>query len=278
MNIYELREKSQHGREDFPLQVYHPTGLMASYHWHEECEFIYVLSGHAVIRKSSQYLEVSKGQCIYIKPNELHAIYSDDMASFDFYAIVFKPDLLFSPHMITSQFISPKYSIHSIIFPEGYGQTILDLIINICHTYEDRPFSYELQITTYLHQIFATIFAHNLYETEVDYKNEKNNQRFESVIKHIHLNYLEPITIESLAQVSGYSVSHFTRFFKTMTGNTPIEYINRQRIYYACKKLKETDQKILDIALESGFNHVGHFIRTFEKHMGSTPHDYRTKY
>lgn len=277
MNIYELREKSQHGREDFPLQVYHPTGLMASYHWHEECEFIYVRSGHAVIRKSSEYLEVSAGQCVYIKPNELHAIHSEDMASFDFYAIVFKPELLFSSHMITSQFISPKYSIHSHIFPTGFGQSILELILKICQTYETPGFSYELQITAYLYRIFAIIFANNLYEMADIYKDETNHQIFESVIRYIHLNFLDPISIDSLAQVSGYSISHFTRYFKTMTGNTPVEYINRQRIYYASKKLKETNQKILDIALESGFNHVGYFIKTFTKHMGSTPHDYRMK-
>lgn len=275
MNIYELREKSQHGREDFPIQVYHPTGLMASYHWHEECEFIYVRCGNAVIRKSSEYLEVSAGQCVYIKPNELHAIHSEDMASFDFYAIVFKPELLFSSHLITSQFLSPKYRIHSHYFPIGFSQHILELILKICQAYENRAFSYELQITSNLYSIFAMIFENNLYEMADSYKDDANHQRFESVIRYIHLNFLEPISIESLAQVSGYSVSHFTRFFKTMTGNTPVEYINRQRIYYASKKLKETNQKILDIALESGFNHAGYFIKTFTKYMGLTPHDYR---
>jgi AraC-like DNA-binding protein/mannose-6-phosphate isomerase-like protein (cupin superfamily) len=275
MNIYELKEKSQHGRDDFPLQVYHPTGLMASYHWHDECEFIYVRSGHAIIRKSSEYLEVYAGQCVYIKPNELHAIHSEDMKSFDFYAIVFKPDLLFSSHNVTSQFISPKYRIHSHIIPNDSGSYIIELIIKTCQAYENGSFSYELQITSYLCSIFATIFTNHLYVTEDIYKDEKSHQKFESVIKYIHLNFLEPISIETLAQLAGYSISHFTRFFKTMTGNSPIDYINRQRIYYACKKLKETDQKILDIALESGFNHVGHFIKTFSKYMGSTPHNYR---
>jgi len=176
MNIYELKEKSQHGREDFPLQVYHPTGLMASYHWHEECEFIYVRSGHAIIRKSSEYLEVYAGQCVYIKPNELHAIHSEDMSSFDFYAIVFKPDLLFATHTVTSQFISPKFKIHSHILPIDSGQHIIELIMNICQAYENCSFSYELQITSYLYRIFATIFANNLFETEGIYKDEKNHK------------------------------------------------------------------------------------------------------
>ena len=41
-DLYELKEKVHHGTKDFPIEVYYATGLISSYHWHEECEFIYI--------------------------------------------------------------------------------------------------------------------------------------------------------------------------------------------------------------------------------------------
>ena len=56
-----------------------------------------------------------------------------------------------------------------------------------------------------------------------------------------------------------------------MTHQTPMDYLNRQRIEQSCYELSTTDDSITEIAYRNGFNDLSYFIRTFKKYKGITP-------
>ena len=56
-----------------------------------------------------------------------------------------------------------------------------------------------------------------------------------------------------------------------------IAYVRDRRIAYACKMLNETDQKVLDIALDFGFDSAQSFSRTFKSMTGMSPTEYRDR-
>ena len=60
-----------------------------------------------------------------------------------------------------------------------------------------------------------------------------------------------------------------------MTHQTPMDYLNRQRIERACYEISTTDDSITDIAYRNGFNDLSYFIRTFKKYKGTTPGKYK---
>ena len=66
------------------------------------------------------------------------------------------------------------------------------------------------------------------------------------------------------------------RFFKTATGLTIFEYLNKIKIDYACQLLLNTDQNIVDISYDCGFNNLSHFNKQFRKFIGTTPTQFRT--
>lgn len=278
MNHYELKEKAHHGTKEFPIEIYHTSGLIACYHWHEECEFIYITSGSACIRIGVDTFELKKGECAYVKANALHSISTDDETNFGFYAVVFHPSLIFSDLDICNKYLSSIYVINQHFFPKEDENVIIEEIKSLCHTYENKSFGYELKVKSQLYLIFSHIFELGLFHINNDFENKKANDKLEKVIKFIHANCLTNLTVEELAHVSGYSVSHFTRFFKDNTGKTPIEYINLQKIYYACDMLKKTDLSALEVSLACGFEHVGHFINTFKKYTDCTPYKYKKMY
>lgn len=275
MNNYDLKEKVHHGTIDFPIEVYHATGLMASYHWHEECEFIYITSGRACIRIGVNSFELKEGDCAYVSPNALHSISTENHQNLGFYAIVFHPSLIFSEIDICNKYLSSKYTINNCYFQSAESSYIIHEIKQLCETYEKKLFAYELKIKAYLYTIFNHIFECGLFHIEENAENKKTIDKLETVIKYIHNNCNSNITVEQLAKVSGYSISHFTRFFKELTGKSPIEYVNRQRIYHACNMLNKTNLSVLEISFACGFEHVGHFINIFKKHTGYTPQKYR---
>jgi AraC-like DNA-binding protein/mannose-6-phosphate isomerase-like protein (cupin superfamily) len=277
VNMNELKEKSHHGTKEFPIQVYHPTGLMAHYHWHEECEFIYINAGSACIRIGVDSFDLNEGDCVYVKPNELHSISTEDTKEFDFYAVVFHPSFILFEMDVCSRFLSTKYVIQNCFYHNDAGCAINDTIKLLCETFESKSFAYELKIKALLYTVFTHIFERGCFHTADYHKENKATDKLEKVIKYIHTNFASPIKVEELAEVSGYSVSHFTHYFKELTGKTPVEYINLRRIYYACELLKKTDLSILEVSLDCGFEHVGYFIKTFKKYTDFTPYKYRQK-
>lgn len=88
-----------------------------------------------------------------------------------------------------------------------------------------------------------------------------------------HLN--QNINLSDVAKETGYSYYHMTRLFTSILGESAGHYINRRRLYNASKKLLHSDQRIIDIALESGFESPEAFSRAFKAVFGSSPSDYQ---
>ena len=54
-----------------------------------------------------------------------------------------------------------------------------------------------------------------------------------------------------------------------------MEYINQYRLSVAAKKLESTDEPVINIATDTGFNNVSYFIRAFKNNFQMTPTQYR---
>jgi transcriptional regulator GlxA family with amidase domain len=90
--------------------------------------------------------------------------------------------------------------------------------------------------------------------------------------------YQEGSTIEVLIQDIPASRRNVVRRFKQAIGVTPIEYLQRTRIEAAKKLLAQTDQSVLEVMLNSGYNDLKSFRQLFKKSTGVTPKEYRDKF
>jgi AraC-like DNA-binding protein len=84
-----------------------------------------------------------------------------------------------------------------------------------------------------------------------------------------------PHTLASLAQRCRLSDFHFLRSFERVTGVTPHQYVLRARLRHAALRLVDEDAKIVDIALDSGFNDVSNFNHAFRAEFGTSPRVWR---
>ncbi|KAA6440627.1 helix-turn-helix domain-containing protein [Dyadobacter flavalbus] len=90
--------------------------------------------------------------------------------------------------------------------------------------------------------------------------------------------YQEGRTIEELIQDIPASRRNVVRRFKQAIGLTPIEYLQKTRIEAAKKLLEQTDQSVLEVMLNSGYNDLKSFRQLFKKSTGVTPKEYRDKF
>jgi len=85
----------------------------------------------------------------------------------------------------------------------------------------------------------------------------------------------DEVSLQSLAQVSGYSRVHFLRMFRAATGRSPHNYLMNMRVERARELLSNSAFSLIEIALECGFSSHSHMTRVFRQFLGVTPSEYR---
>jgi AraC family transcriptional regulator len=95
------------------------------------------------------------------------------------------------------------------------------------------------------------------------------------ILDYIDATLAEDIKLSDLAELLGMSPFHFGRMFKQSTGISPHQYVIQQRVERAKRLLKQTDQAIIDIALDCGFNSHSHLSKKFRQVTGVTPREFR---
>ncbi|WP_213804308.1 AraC family transcriptional regulator [Granulicella sp. dw_53] len=95
------------------------------------------------------------------------------------------------------------------------------------------------------------------------------------VLEFIDQDVSAELSLEALANESGYSRGHFLRMFHRATGMTPHQYVIKKRVDYAMALLKQRESRLADIATACGFSSQAHLTRTFYEHTGVTPGEYR---
>ncbi len=91
------------------------------------------------------------------------------------------------------------------------------------------------------------------------------------VSEYIDSHLGENISLESMAELAGLSVYHFSRAFRQSTGLAPHGYLLQRRIEHATHLLSRTELPLSEIALAVGFSDHSHFARHFRRFTGTTP-------
>jgi len=109
----------------------------------------------------------------------------------------------------------------------------------------------------------------------VDNETLFDNNRMAFIVKYMREHLTENINVDKLADKACMSTSNFYRSFKNTLGETPIDYLNGERIKFAKKLIQKTAWKFSDIAYKSGFNNTSYFNRQFKRFEKITPNQYR---
>lgn len=277
--------------EKIALKTNHPLKIIVSSleegfptHWHQEIEIIYVLDGHMQIGINDVLYSLTAGDILFVGSCELHHYLPNPLGCRKIILQLGKPifeaysDLVFGhrfvmPHLIESSGISidSGESLHGII--ERH-------IIALYREWETRESGHELVTKARINDIAAIMIRHlpmEAYSLQERTKRLEQLERLDNVLKYIESDYGSEITLQSAAEVAGFSVTYFSRFFKEATGSTFVEYVNSFRANIAMLLLTNNEESVTEIAYRSGFNSIETFNRVFKKVNGCTPTAVRSK-
>ncbi|MBU5442197.1 helix-turn-helix transcriptional regulator [Paenibacillus sp. MSJ-34] len=94
-------------------------------------------------------------------------------------------------------------------------------------------------------------------------------------IDYIEHHLEEPIDPEQVASYAGFSMYHFHRLFSKEVGTSVADYIRTRRLCHAAQLLLYSEEPIIEIALQYGFESQEAFTRAFKKMYGLPPGQYR---
>lgn len=106
-------------------------------------------------------------------------------------------------------------------------------------------------------------------------KHQMYMEVFDKIKEYTLEHCTENITLEEIAEKSGFSKFYFSRTFKEYSGTSYYKFLNICRINYSAELLIDPEMSITEVAINSGFNSISSFIRMFKQIKGCTPTDYR---
>ncbi|MCL9780391.1 AraC family transcriptional regulator [Vibrio sp. S4M6] len=99
--------------------------------------------------------------------------------------------------------------------------------------------------------------------------------RIQQVLLYIHQNLHTPLTLEDIANFSGWSRWQLQRMFKRETGDSVASYVRNLRLNEAAQRLIHTTDRVRDIAIMLGFGSEVSLSRGFKKKFGVSPSTFR---
>jgi AraC family transcriptional regulator len=101
------------------------------------------------------------------------------------------------------------------------------------------------------------------------------DQQIRQVVDFIQAHLSQDLSLDTLAQQTGFSPYHFARIFRQTIGESPHRFVLRQRIAHAQRLLSNNEIPLAQVAIESGFAGQSHLTQAFKRYLGETPRAYR---
>jgi AraC family transcriptional regulator len=107
------------------------------------------------------------------------------------------------------------------------------------------------------------------------YRGGLGSARLRRIQELIHAKMDDDLSLDEMAQAVGLSTAHFARMFRKSTGETPHQFVLRQRLERAKAMLRAPNARVLDIAIACGFKTQQHFAQVFRSAWGISPTQFR---
>lgn len=245
-------------------------------HWHEDLEFIIVLSGNMRYNVNGERIDLIEGNGILVNSRRFHYGYSENATECEFICILLHPSLFCVNEYFEDLYVNP------IIGNEQKNYLLLEqqiawqqkMIVLLKEIYESSKQHFD--ILAIQQQIF-TLWRILYYHFPIQKNNVKSNRQLtvvKEMVKFIQEHYKEKISLDRIADSGKVCKSSCSCLFQKYLSQTPITYLIKYRLNQSLYLLFCTDMQVTEISYEVGFSSASYYAETFKKYYHYTPKEY----
>jgi len=270
--------------ESFFIGVFQDHIDQSRWHYHQEYELSFITEGSGKRIVGDSVEEFHPGDLIFIGPRIPHVWFSETPVrnqhsgrTLESVYMLFNNDILPDEMTALPEFENIR---KAIILSERGARITGDTLNEVSRIMLQLPYMNRIKRLMFFYEIMdligrSTSFSYLASEHYMKTKFETNNSRINKIHEFLMKNYRDTVDLEEVAEVVHMAPASVCRFFKSSTGLTVFEYLNKIKIDYSCKLLLNTDLSIVDISYDCGFNNLSHFNKQFRKFLGQTPSQFR---
>ena len=279
-------EKVCYNTPDYP--VYTRRRLLSRYpdykapnHWHDDVEFIRILSGSMKYNVNGEVTELKAGGGIFVNSGQMHFGFSDTEEECDFLCIILHPMLLTSVFSYENDFVLPLIRNRKFPFlrltPDTDWQRDITASLDLLyanHKLRTAP----LHALASFAKIWAILSEHAPEDDGRPNRQSQDLQTVKNMVGFIQKNYRNKLSLSDIAFSGAVGQSKCCRLFARYFSQSPTEYLNRYRISKSLDLLRSTDLSVTEIALSAGFGSASYYAETFRQHLGKSPREFRNEF
>jgi xylan 1,4-beta-xylosidase len=270
--------------KNLPIRTFFHSIKECSYHWHRDIELLFVLSGTILVQAEYQEFLLRKNDLFLIGSGDIHLTHESGYNNL-ILALQINPSFIekHDPDIARRKFdFNPTFVQHPDL-PQF--KTIREIMALIMWEMRTKKQGYMLKMESLVYQLFSILlrdFTHTLSEVKMEEKFNGENAsyypRIRRIIQLVEKGYEEKISLAEIAKKEKLSLGYLSRFFKETTGCKFTEFVNLIRVKKSLPELVNTDQKITEIALNSGFADVKAYNMFFKRTYKTTPSKWRREF
>jgi AraC-like DNA-binding protein len=279
-------EKVRYNFLDYPAYI--RFGILSQYqnyaaisHWHDDVEFIAVLSGKMLYNINGDIVELNDGDGIFVNSRQLHYGFSNDHTECEFICVLLHPLLLCSTQSIEQEYVTPiisnnSFSYWTLHMSMDWENNILDAVKQMYNCLNTS--SPQLQIQSLFYQIWNILCEHAPQKQKQSNKRYHQLSSLKDMIGYIQKYYKGKISLDDIAIAGNVCKSKCCSVFRSYLNQTPISYLTDYRLKKSIDLMNSSDMSITEVSYEVGFSGASYYAETFHKQFGCSPSEYRMKY
>lgn len=244
-------------------------------HCHDSLEIVWCREGSLTFRVEQQELKLHANEICTIGPDRMHMSYiTGKMPAVCNYMFI---DL----RRIRERFSVQTFPWHLLHYKKDGGAVVLadtdipTLFSNIVNELDHKELYYQGKIMAYIYLLITELLRRSDFSAVPDEFDQQSHFPIQITLDYIKENYMNDITIPELANMCHISENYYRSLFNKMTGENPINYLNRIRVENACDLLFRTSLPIQEICNQVGFRTLSSLNRYFKRFTGVAPREWR---
>ncbi len=280
------REPQPHGTLDFPCadyaESYAPDHALP-WHWHDELEVIYILSGRLTAETPGRRFELAAGDCIAFNAGVLHS--ANTASACEILSAVFSPGLVTGGKetVFAKKYITPLvncYAFRAWKFDRQADAETIRRFVEVCRALAEEAPGYEFAVREGLSAVCLALcrqFA-PAFEAAGEARPSQDEARVQQMLAYIQKNFARSLTLAGIAGEAGIGERECLRCFQKTIHISPMQYLLKYRIMQGADALLlRPADSIAQIAAGCGFDSPSNFSQQFRRFYRCTPREYRTR-